>query len=394
MELEHAVGVGSFEYSGKIAALLPPDVNNGKDIQTCKENAVGIFSISEMYHALCDYDMNEVDKSWKDIWRLKVPERVRAFVCIVKHNRLLTNERKYQMGLGSDVCDFCRVSKDTTLHALRDCVLVRPLWLSVVDTTMRQQFFTSNLDEWIALNVAWKSGRNNNVDWSCYWAMACHCAWTWRNKENHDADFVRPIKQVEFVRQRLEVYKLADKVIQEVDYQTHTLINIGWVPPLVGWVCLNIDGACKDGVIGCGGVIRGSVGEWILGFSKIIGRGEVYMAELWGVLEGLRMAKRMKFVKVEVRIDSLEVVSDIINNKASKVCGRAFIGRIGELVEDSWEVTFKHSYREANQLADALAKHSFLMKDKFTCFQDCPGHYKHILDADEQGVTTPRTVSL
>jgi hypothetical protein len=164
MELEHAVGVGSFEYSGKIAALLPPDVNNGKDIQTCKENAVGIFSIAEMYHALCDYDMNEIDKSWKDIWRLKVPKRVRAFVWIVKHNRLLTNERKHRMGLGSDICDFCRVSKDTTLHALRDRVLVRPLWLSVVDTAMRYQFVSSNLNDWIALNVARKSGRNNYED--------------------------------------------------------------------------------------------------------------------------------------------------------------------------------------------------------------------------------------
>jgi ribonuclease HI len=132
----------------------------------------------------------------------------------------------------------------------------------------------------------------------------------------------------------MEVYKLADKVIQEVAYQAQTLIHIGWVPPLAGWVCLNIDGACKDGVIGCGGVIRGSEGEWIYGFSKIIGRGEVYMAELWGVLEGMGLVKRMKFVKVEVRIDSLEVVTDIAHKKASKVCGRALIGRIRELLED------------------------------------------------------------
>jgi hypothetical protein len=112
-----------------------------------------------------------------------------------------------------------------------------------------------------------------------------------------------------------------------------------------------------------------------------------------GCFRGYEAGKEDKFVKVEVRIDSLEVVTDITHNNASKVCGRALIGRIGELLEEDWDVTFKHSYREANQLADALAKHSFLMKDKFSFFQDCPGHYKHLLDADEQGVTTPRTVS-
>jgi ribonuclease HI len=157
---------------------------------------------------------------------------------------------------------------------------------------------------------------------------------------------------------------------------------------------LNIDGAWKDGVIGCGGVIRGSEGEWIYGFNKFIGRGEVYMAELWSVLEGMRLVKRMKFIKVEVKIDSLEVVTDITHNKASKVCGKDLIGRIGELFVDDWDVPFKHSYREVNPLADSLAKHSFLIKDKFNFFQDYPDHYKHLLDADEQGVTTPRTVSL
>jgi hypothetical protein len=37
---------------------------------------------------------------------------------------------------------------------------------------------------------------------------------------------------------------------------------------------LNIDGACRDGVIGCGGVIRGSDREWLNGFSKLIGLGD------------------------------------------------------------------------------------------------------------------------
>jgi hypothetical protein len=120
----------------KIGALLPPCDNNGNDKQICKENAGGNFSIAGMYHALCNYDLNNIDKVWKCIWRLKVPERVRTFVWMVKHGRLLTNERKHRMGLGSEMCDFCRDHKDTTLHALRDCVLVRPLWLSVVDASL------------------------------------------------------------------------------------------------------------------------------------------------------------------------------------------------------------------------------------------------------------------
>jgi hypothetical protein len=38
------------------------------------------------------------------------------------------------------------------------------------------------------------------------------------------------------------------------------------------------------GRIGCGGVIRGSGGEWLERFANIIGYGNAYLTKLWGVL--------------------------------------------------------------------------------------------------------------
>jgi hypothetical protein len=46
------------------------------------------------------------------------------------------------MGLGSDLCDFCRDCTETTIHVLRDCKLVRNLWISLVDVSLRYQIFT------------------------------------------------------------------------------------------------------------------------------------------------------------------------------------------------------------------------------------------------------------
>jgi hypothetical protein len=282
----------------KIAALLPPDSSNGADKQVCMDNAMGLFSISKMYHALCDFNLTVMDPAWHHIWRLKVPERVRAFIWIVKHGRLLTNERKHRMGLGSATCDYCRDCNETTLHVLRDCQLIRPLWICLVDINLRHQFFNCDTNDWIAMNVANRGSKSSHDDWSCVWAMACHLAWTWRNKEKHDDSFVRPIKQVEAVKHRIINYGLADKIMQHDIHEQRAIIQIGWSPPISGWVCLNVDGALREGVIGCGGAIRGSDGEWINGFSKLIGRGDVYVAELWGVLEGIGMARRMNFSKV------------------------------------------------------------------------------------------------
>jgi len=42
----------------------------------------------------------------------------------------------------------------------------------------------------------------------------------------------------------------------------HEMTLIGWKPPSVGWVKLNLDGSCRDnGICGCGDLIRGSDGE-------------------------------------------------------------------------------------------------------------------------------------
>ncbi|MCI73439.1 hypothetical protein A2U01_0094703, partial [Trifolium medium] len=43
--------------------------------------------------------------------------------------------------------------------------------------------------------------------------------------------------------------------------------------------------------IGCEGIIRGSDGEWFSSFAKRIVHGNAYIAELWGVFEGLHMLK-------------------------------------------------------------------------------------------------------
>jgi hypothetical protein len=43
------------------------------------------------------------------------------------------------------MCYFCGNVEETNLHALRDCLLVIPLWLNNVDIEARYEFFQGNL---------------------------------------------------------------------------------------------------------------------------------------------------------------------------------------------------------------------------------------------------------
>jgi len=64
------------------------------------------------------------------------------------------------------------------------------------------------------------------------------------------------------------------------------IVQIGRKPPLERWVKLNTDDFCRGiGLTGCGGVIRGSDGEWLGGFAKGVGMCSTYIVKLYGVFE-------------------------------------------------------------------------------------------------------------
>jgi hypothetical protein len=54
-----------------------------------------------------------------------------------------------------------------------------------------------------------------------------------------------------------------------------------WIPPTMGSVRFNTDGASKDGDrVGCGGLLRVSNDEWLGGFGKPLGMLSAYVAVL------------------------------------------------------------------------------------------------------------------
>lgn len=75
-------------------------------------------------------------------------------------------------------------------------------------------------------------------------------------------------------------------------------------------------------------LIRGNAGEWLGGFAKRIHICSVYLTELWGVLEGSRLATRLNFKSIEVNMDSLQVVKDINVRDSSNIMERNLITKI------------------------------------------------------------------
>ncbi|KAL4294045.1 hypothetical protein AHAS_Ahas18G0188800 [Arachis hypogaea] len=59
---------------------------------------------------------------------------------------------------------------------------------------------------------------------------------------------------------------------------------IGWIPPEEYWLRLNVDGLIfqASNFASCGGLIRNSKGNFIVGFMLNLGRCSITLVELWG----------------------------------------------------------------------------------------------------------------
>jgi ribonuclease HI len=225
--------------------------------------------------------------------------------------------------------------------------------------------------------------------------MACYSLWTWRNKELHDEKFLRPAMAVQFVWKKVEEYNAAASNNEEIMDRDKVMTMIGWKPPKPSFVSLNTDGASKvQHLSGCGGIVRGSQGEWIGGFAKNVGSCNAFIAELWGVLEGLRFVQLLGFKKIELNIDSIAVVRIVQTGMSHSTAGNVLVEQISKMMALDWEVEVRHTNREANKCTDALANYGCMGSVESKVFDCCPEFIKDLFVADSLGITTPRVISL
>ncbi|KAK2399946.1 Polynucleotidyl transferase, ribonuclease H superfamily protein [Trifolium repens] len=297
------------------------------------------------------------------------------------------------MGLGNPMCVYCGTIEETILHVLRDCPLVLHVWMRVVPINRRGEFFMSDLKDWIGINLNNTDNNTNGALWCDFWALTCYCFWSWKNKEAHDPHFIRPVNAIQHVFKLGGSYREAMHVNQVVSQHVRVASEFGWAVPVSNFVKLNTDGASKEGKIaGCGGVIRGSQGEWLGGFAKHIGSCSDFTAELWGVVEGLCLAQRLAFSKVELCIDSQAVVQVIESGRTRGTTEYALLKKIRGLLALEWEVKISHVYRESNRCADALVNIGCSLNHNILFYFDCPVEIRDIMSAAVLGITTPRMI--
>ena len=102
----------------------------------------------------------------------------------------------------------------------------------------------------------------------------------------------------------------------------------------MGWACLNIDGATigNPGRAGCSGLIRNECGEWLGGFSRSVGCADSFMAELWGLRDGLTLCIDLHLTAIDVQLDAKAVVQLLSNSSSANFCAMPLLNDCRNLV--------------------------------------------------------------
>ncbi|MFQ6628269.1 hypothetical protein Gotur_007013, partial [Gossypium turneri] len=105
-------------------------------------------------------------------------------------------------------------------------------------------------------------------------------------------------------------------------------------------------------------LIRDEIGKWILGYNRFLGKSSVFIAQLWGILDGLLLLQKQWHDRVLILFDNLEFV--------------------------------RHIPRENNQAPNILTKMAFANKVELYLFDASPLEIQEILEEDvARGALSP-----
>ncbi|KAK8992787.1 hypothetical protein V6N11_048857 [Hibiscus sabdariffa] len=265
-----------------IMGILPPQTDATCDIISWSKSSSGVFTLASTYRDLVGMAWDHPDSLWSNIWSLTVPQRIRTFLWLVVRERLLTNIERSRCFMTLDSsCPSCGCFSETILHILRDCPTIQCLWQSIVPLDNHGPFFSMSLQDWVIANITMASPVGIvSAPWNLFFASFIRQTWKRRN------DFLFTYSCLTLS----DVYRisLAWAVHFRGQVQPPPLVSaplsedVSWQPPHQGWFCLNTD-AAVTAITSMGsieGVIRGSSGEWIVGYTKQIGHVSPLQAEL------------------------------------------------------------------------------------------------------------------
>lgn len=375
-------------------STLPPVSSLGDDCRVWDKDKSGSYTVRSAYSVLAGDSLQVSSNIWTKVWKWKGPERIRFFIWMLSHNRLKTNIACHKWSNKDPWCVWCSNTPECALHVLRDCPRAMRIWNLFLSGRERNRFYNLQREEWIEENISGNFRSAATEDWGTLWGVIAWYLWNWRNAATFNESFRMPHRPDLVILNYISSINRATLLTDHLPGTSKVQMQIHWLPPHAGSLKLNTDGAAKgiDGSAGCGGLVRDETGRWVAGFTRNLGSCTAFKAEAWGLLDGLRLVKKLNLTNVWVECDSNAVIQLVLSDKVGGEGTYSIMAEIRKLLTEDRFMNLTHTYREGNRCADWLANWSCDHELGYKDWMNMPPGIGNLLLGDALGVSTPRFV--
>ena len=375
---------------------------NVADLRYWRGSKNGGFSIKYALTLMREDGGATPDPKWNFIWSTPVQQRIRTFMWLVLHNRLLCNANRVKRKLSEDPrCLRCPAQdEETILHLLRDCPIARVVWRNVGGATQDPSFWMGSLEDWMVCNLQ-AQGRHFSDTWPTCFAVVVWWLWRWRNLVVFGRQQDIPVDTGSFLQNRFTeawqaFYGEGNSSLQSLlQHQGRQEVYIRWQAPPIGWFTINTDGAAKGspGPSGGGGVLRDNRGMFLRGFAANFGMGSAFKAELLAAEIGLEMAVQLGIQKIILQMDNKACLEGLKNPDYHGGEHFHVLNNCRNLINSfGCNISLLHCFREGNKVADSLANMGVELGVRVVFFETPPMPITYLLREDIVGVATPRLI--
>jgi hypothetical protein len=293
--------------------------------------------------------------SWKLLWKVQVPAKIRMFLWrLSKHSLPTEDVRAHRHMSDSPSCGLCG-SPDSWRHSLVSCTTSRCTWALVDDELAQSLISTSepSAKQWLFTLQEVLPHEKFVLLSVTLWAI-----WTARRKAIHEGIFQTPQATFSFVRRFIEELEAIREPIpvQQPTASRNNTRQRSKAPPQ-GFAKIHVDAGVLKGRGGSAAAICRDMNGTYLGSLALIIEGvdDPATLESMACREGLALAQDLNIQNFVIACDSKQVVSDI---------ARGNRGRYGAIIEEInltsalLYCNFVFESRAANYEAHSLAKFS------------------------------------